>query len=80
MPCSQRCPSAHSTNPPDTGVDAGASDKVCRLLLLQLEPHAVHVIPRMAPVPLCIRVAQTECSLRGVHAAHLPRGYKITVK
>lgn len=81
VPCvlqagSQRCPYAPSANPPDTGVDAGAYDKVCRLLLLQHEPHAVHIIPRMAPVPLCIQVAQRERLLHGMHASHLPRGIR----
>lgn len=48
---------------PDSGGDACADDKVLRLVLLQHEPHAVHIVPRVAPVPLGIEISQQQAVL-----------------
>lgn len=58
---------------PDGGGLAGAYDKVLWLLLLQHEPHAVHVVARMAPVTLGIQVAQKQ-ALLGIRATLLRPG------
>lgn len=48
---------------PDSGRLSRANDKVIGLLLLQHEPHAVHVVAGMPPVALCVQVPQQQTLL-----------------
>ena len=49
---------------PDSGRLSGADDKVVGLLLLQHEPHAVHIVAGVAPVALRIHISQQQALLR----------------
>ena len=40
--------------------DAGGEDEVVGLVLLQHEPHPLHVVPGVAPVPHRVQVTQLE--------------------
>lgn len=42
---------------------AGANDKVIGLLLLQHKPHAVDVVPGMAPVAFGVQISQQQTLL-----------------
>ena len=41
----------------------GGNDKILRLVMLQHQPHALHIILRIAPVPLRIQITQVELVL-----------------
>src|SRR5262249_9679005 len=43
---------------------AGGDDEVLRLLLLQHQPHRLHVVRRVTPIPLGVEIAEVELVLQ----------------